>query len=103
GEPERKRRSLVRGPLLAEQLVADLRPVPVRHDDARLLEERRELGQRAAKVRELLGRRAALLLAHERVTAQRENGCHATGVGVSTRPCSASASASVGSPISSSR
>ena len=53
-EPQRQRRRLLGSPLLPKQLVADLRTVPVRDDETRLVEERRERRDRAPQVRELL-------------------------------------------------
>src|SRR5947207_2708479 len=82
-----------RGRARGARLVPGLRAVPVRDDDPRLLEERPELGQRAAQVRQLLGRGPALVLARQGVPAQRDDCRHPTGVGVSTRPCSESTSA----------
>src|SRR5204863_3440219 len=98
GEPERQRRRLVRGAFLPDQLVADLRAVPVR-DDEPGAEQGSQSGDRAAEVGELLRGRASLAGTHQRVPAQRyDRRAHTSAV--SSRPFSASTSLSVGSPIS---
>ncbi len=77
GEPERKFRSLLRGPLLAQELVSDLRAVPVRdHDALAGAQHGRERACCLTQVRELLGGCSALARADERVTAERYDGGH---------------------------
>ena len=73
-EVERKRRRLARAELLAEELVPDLRAVPVRDDDRPGAEDLGERGERVREVRALLGRGSALALAQERVAAERDDG-----------------------------
>ena len=84
--------------LLPQEFVADLRAVPVRDHQPGLGEQGRECGDRTAKVRELLGRGAALAGSHERVPAKGDDRAHTSAV--SSSPFSASTSLSVGSPIS---
>ena len=98
-EPQRQRRSFRRGALLPQQLVADLRAVAMRdHETSRFREQGSQRGDRAAEVRELLGRGAALAGSHERVPAKGDDRAHTSAV--SSSPFSASTSFSVGSPIS---
>ena len=78
GEVERQRRDLVGGTLVADELVPHLWAVPVRDDELGLGEQRLERGARLAQVRALLGRRAALARADERVPAQRYDRAQAT-------------------------
>ena len=51
GEPERERRRLVRRTFLADQLVADLRPIAVCDDEPRGVEQGLERADGATKVR----------------------------------------------------
>ena len=98
-EPQRERWSFRRGALLPQQLVADLRAVAVRdHETLGRREQGLQRGDRAAEIRELLGRGAALAGPHERVPAKGDDRAHTSAV--SSSPFSASTSFSVGSPIS---
>ena len=76
GEVERQRRYLVRGTLMPEQLVADLRSVAVRDDQVAVAEQRPHRLARRAEVRALLRRRAALAGPRQRVAAQRDDREH---------------------------
>src|SRR5439155_15904620 len=98
GEPQRQRWRLLGGSLLPQQLVPDLRAVSVRDDEPVLGEQGLQCGDRKAKVRELLGRGAALAGSHERVPAKGDDRAHTSAVASS--PFSASTSFNVGSPIS---
>ena len=98
-QPQRQRWSLGCGALLPQQLVADLRAVPVRdHETLALREQGTQRGDRAAQIRQLLGRGAALAGPHERVPAKGDDRAHTSAV--SSSPFSASTSFNVGSPIS---
>src|SRR5439155_24146907 len=100
-EVQRKRRNLVRGALLAQQLVADLWPVPV--CDRELFAEEGTQGRgRNAQVRALLRSGSALARPHQRVAAERDDRCH-TSAGGCIKPASVSTVSRVGSPISCSR
>ncbi len=76
---ERQLRRLLRGELLAQQLVSDLRPVSVRDHDGPGPQDRLEGRERVGEVGALLGRGAALALAQERVPAERDH--RQTGAG----------------------
>ena len=76
GEVERQRRRLVGGALVAQELVADLGPVPVRDHELGLVEERPQGGADLAQVRALLGRGTALAGPHERVPAEGDDCGH---------------------------
>src|SRR5262249_25951043 len=92
-------RRFVGGALLSDQLVSDLRAVPMRDHEPRLGEQRLQRRHGPSKVRELLRRRAAFAGPHQRVPAKRYDGGAHTSAG-SSRPFSPSTSLSVGSPIS---
>ncbi len=72
GEIEGKRRHLVGRALLAQQLVPDLRPVPVRDYDLALADERSDRRTRLAQRRELLRNRPT----PQRITAERDDDRH---------------------------
>ena len=75
-QPERKLGRLGRARLLAQELVPDLRPVPVRDDDRARGEDLRCRVERRSQVGALLGRSPALALSEQRVSAEREDGEH---------------------------
>ena len=97
-KPERQGRRLLGSSLLPQQLVAHLGAVAVCDDEAGLREQRLECRYGPVEVGELLGRRASLAGAHERVPAEGHDRAHTSAV--SSSPLSASTSSSVGSPIS---
>ena len=82
GEEKRQRRHLVRGALLAQQLVPDLRPVSVSDHDLAFADERRDRGARVPQRNQLLRRGAA----PERVAAQRDDDGHTSAACSPIRP-----------------
>jgi hypothetical protein len=74
GDVERQRRSLRAGKLLAEKLVSDLWPVPVRDHEGPVAEEWLDRAERGREVRPLLGRRPALARLHEGVASEGDDG-----------------------------
>ena len=74
-DPERERRRLGSGELLAEELVPDLRAVPVRDHDL-ALEQRRDRRERPGEVRPVLGSGPPLPGPEKRVPAERDHRQH---------------------------
>ena len=101
-EIERQRRCLVGRALMAEQLIADLRSVPVRDHELVLGKERPQCLAGLAEVRALLRRSPALARPHQGVAAERDD-CRHTSALSPMSPRSSSTSARVGSPTSWSR
>ena len=79
-EIERQRRHLVGGPLLAHQLVADLRPVSVGDDEVAVAQQRAQRLTGLPQVRALLGRGPALARPHQGVAAERDDCEHQEGL-----------------------